>query len=78
MYDVTQRAGVYGVYVVAFMVVFLLMCAPSKEEKLAAALREVERLDEMRKKTWEIVAEQELNFIREGRESKVSCFTGEM
>ena len=62
---VTQRTGVY---VVAFMVVFLLMCAPSKEEKLAAALREVERLDEMRKKTREIVVEQELNFIREGRE----------
>ena len=38
--------------------VYLVGCGPSQEEKLTMALKEVERLDEMRKKTTEIITEQ--------------------
>lgn len=56
-------------YVVTFVgVFFLIHCSPSEEEKLASALREVERLDEMRKKTSEIIKEQESNLLLEVRE----------
>ncbi len=56
-------------YLVAFVgVFFLISCSPSEEEKLASALREVERLDEMRKKTSEIIKEQESNLLLEVRE----------
>lgn len=56
-------------YLVAFVgVFFLICCSPSEEEKLASALREVERLDEMRKKTSEIIKEQESNLLLEVRE----------
>ena len=38
--------------------VYFVGCGPSLEEKLTMALQEVERLDEMRKKTMEIITEQ--------------------
>ena len=56
-------------YVVTFVgIFFFIHCSPSEEEKLASALREVERLDEMRKKTSEIIKEQESNLLLEVRE----------
>ena len=44
--------------VCGLLFVCLVGCGPSQEEKLTMALKEVERLDEMRKKTMEIIAEQ--------------------
>ena len=55
-------------YVVTFVgIFFFIYCSPSEEEKLASALREAERLDEMRKKTSEIIKEQESNLLLEVR-----------
>ena len=59
----------FSISVAVFSLVFFLVCcAPSQEEKLASALREVERFAEMRKKAREIVLEQELRVIVEARD----------
>ena len=56
-------------YVATFVVVFCLMyCGQSQEEKLESALREVERLDAMRKKVSEVLNEQATNVLRETEE----------
>ena len=44
--------------VCGLLFVYLVGCGPSQEEKLTMALQEVERLDEIRKKTMEIITEQ--------------------
>ena len=44
--------------VCGLLFVYLVGCGPSQEEKLTMALQEVERLDQMRKKTMEIITEQ--------------------
>lgn len=52
---------------VLFFSVCLIGCGPSKEEKLKAAMLEVDRLLTLKNKTAEIAAEQELNILTETR-----------
>ena len=52
---------------VLFLSVCLIGCGPSKEEKLKAAMLEVDRLLTLKNKTAEIVTEQELNILTETR-----------